>query len=525
MDSSAERRLSRLMAAGAADALRGGRIGLEKETLRVSRSGGIAQTPHPEALGAALTHPYITTDYSEALLELITPPMTEAAGLLEFLREAHGFVHEHLEDERLWPASMPCRLEGEASIPIARYGRSNAGRMKHLYRVGLGYRYGRTMQVIAGVHFNYSVPEGFWPLLQDLEGHRGPPTAFVSDRYMGMIRNLQRFGWLVPYLFGASPAVHQSFLGERVTDLQELTPDTRHYPFATSLRMGDIGYQNSLEEGRGFRPNYDSLETYVRSLTWAMETPCPDYERIGVRVNGEYRQLNAHVLQIENEHYSTIRPKQPPQDMEKPSLALRRRGVHYVELRSVDVNPFHPLGISEEQLYFLETLLVYSLLSDSPRIAAREARIINVNQILAAHRGREPGLDLIREGTPRPLQTWTQELLEAMEPVAEVLDGGGPMGGPRARVLAAQREVAAHPDQTPSARMLERMRADREGFLEFAGRMAEAHRDYFVQHPPSPARREFFRREAAASRARQAALEQGDGRTFEQFLADYFAQR
>lgn len=519
----ARRRLQRLLDAGAAHLLGGGLVGLEKEGLRVTPGGDIARTPHPSALGAALTHPYITTDYSEALLELITPPQRDKGAVLEFLRDAHRFVYEYLGEETLWATSMPCILAGGEGIPIATYGRSNAGMMKTVYRRGLGLRYGRTMQAIAGVHFNYSLPEAFWPALRELEGSSALLQDFVSESYLGMIRNLQRFGWLIPYLFGASPAVCKSFVRGRSTDLQEFDAGTLYYPYATSLRMGDIGYQNSLEEGKGFRANYDSLDAYVRSLTWAIETPCPDYEQIGVVENGDYRQLNANVLQIENEHYSTIRPKQILQGLEKPSLALRRRGVRYVELRSLDVNAFEPIGVAEEQLYFLEVFLLFCLLNDSPRIAATEARMINANQIRAAHRGREPGLRLQREDGDPTLRDWAGELLSETAPLAALLDQGDP-AAPCSAAVATAWERVTHPEATPSARMLAEMRAQGEGFFDFAQRISREHRAFFAQRPMTAEHRADFERLARASHVRQRELEEADKRLFARFLEDYFAQ-
>ncbi|HIP52933.1 MAG TPA: glutamate--cysteine ligase, partial [Chromatiales bacterium] len=356
-----EYRLARLQEPAHREVLYGGLFGLEKEGLRVDVGGGIAQTPHPEALGSALTHPYITTDYSEALLEFITPPITPPESALAFLRDIHTFIYGKLKDELLWATSVPCVVKGPDAIPIARYGHSNPGIMKTVYRRGLGHRYGRVMQVIAGVHFNYSLPETFWPVYQALEGDGRSLREFADDAYMGMIRNLQRFGWLVPYLFGASPAVCKSFLCGRPTTLEEFDETTYYEPYATSLRMGDIGYQNSREQTTGMKANYDSLDAYVRSLTWAIETPCPEYEAIGVVVDGRYEQLNANILQIENEYYSTVRPKQVLEDNEKPSLALKRRGVRYVELRSLDVNAFHPLGMDESQVHFLKAFMLFCL--------------------------------------------------------------------------------------------------------------------------------------------------------------------
>jgi len=504
--------------------LYGGLIGLEKESLRVAAGGGIAQTPHPAALGAPLTHPYITTDYSEALLEFITPPLTPPESALRFLQDIHEFVYSKLKDELLWTTSMPCIVKGADAIPIARYGRSNPGVMKTVYRRGLGHRYGRVMQVIAGVHFNYSLPDRFWPAYQALEQDTRPLRAFTDDAYMAMIRNLQRFGWLMPYLFGASPAVCKSFLCGRPTTLDEFDETTYYLPYATSLRMGDIGYQNSREQTTGMKANYDSLEAYVRSLTWAIETPCPEYEAIGVVVDGRYEQLNANVLQIENEYYSTVRPKQVLDDNEKPSLALKRRGVRYVELRSLDVNIFHPLGVDAPQIRFLEAFMIFCLLADSPPINLHERREIDRNQGGVAHRGRDPRLHLFWNGRERRLAQWGMEILDIMEGICELLDataGGHAYGD----ALREQKAKIEDPGRTPSARMLAEMRAEGEGFYDYAKRMSLRHRDYFKGHAPDVARRRLFEEETRRSLQRQAELEAADTQPFDQYLADYFAQR
>jgi glutamate--cysteine ligase len=519
------------------DILAGGLVGLEKETLRVTASGLVATTPHPIALGSALTHPLITTDFSEALLELVTPALGSAQEVLALLDDLHRFVYRHIRDERLWATSMPCVLHGGAQIPLAHYGSSNAARMKTVYRRGLGNRYGRIMQVIAGVHFNYSVDDRLWPRLARLPGFAAPGAdgdsadtaaaqALRSEGYMAMVRNLQRLGWLVPYLFGASPAVCKSFVQDAATDLRSFDANTLFYPYATSLRMGDIGYQNRQEEGTGMKACYDSLDAYIRSLTWAIETPCPQYEAIGVKVNGRYEQLNDHVLQIENEYYSTVRPKQLTDWMERPTLALRRRGVRYVELRSVDVNAYHPLGIDAEQMSFLRLLMLYSLLADGPRIDSRERRAIDTNQVLAAHRGREPGLKLHAGEDAPTLRDWALRVLDAMQPLAELLDGGAGAATDSGycRSLLTQRGKVLDPQLTPSARMLAEMRERGEGFAALGRRLTEQHRATFLAAPPSPERDAWLTDLAATSLDRQRAIEASDDIDFDEFLRRYFAQ-
>jgi len=518
-----ERRLASLARSSASVSLRDSLVGLEKEGLRVSPGGTVSASPHPAALGSALTHPYITTDFSEALLELITPAGNGVDEPLGFLRDLHIFAYGHLDDELLWAASMPCVLEGADAIPLARYGTSNAAEMKTAYRRGLGNRYGRAMQAIAGVHYNFSFADAFWTEYQEQEGEGGDPRHFRSESYIALIRNLQRFGWLVPYLFGASPAVCKSFVEGQQTDLEELDATTLYYPYATSLRLGSIGYKNRQTEGTGMKANYDSLDAYIRSLTWAIETPCPVYEGIGVKVGGCYEQLNANVLQIENEYYSTVRAKQLTEWMEKPTVALRRRGVRYVEVRSLDVDAFEPVGVSAEQLHFMSVFTLFCLLADSARISPQERHAIDENQVLAAHRGRDHGLFLDRDGGPIRLRDWALELLDAMQGVAELVDGGS--AGAGGASLQRQREKVRDPERTPSARMLAEMRANGEGFHAFARRISERHRENFRSQTLPAERKALFERLSEESRRRQAEIEATDDVDFDTFLARYFAQR
>jgi glutamate--cysteine ligase len=521
--SSAEKALARLVNAGQASLLKGGSTGLEKECLRVAQSGGIARTPHPRTLGSALTNPYITTDYSEAQLELITPPFVDMRESLQFLRDTQQFVYSRLDDELLWATSMPCILAGEDNIPIAQYGSSNAGLMKTVYRRGLGHRYGRVMQVISGVHFNYSFPGALWPVYRELCADERPLQEFITDSYFSMIRNLLRFGWLVPYLFGASPAVCKSFMYGKPVAMQEFDESTYFEPYATSLRMGDIGYQNRREAETGVRVGYNSIDDYIASLRAAIETPCPAYEKIGVIVDGEYQQLNTHILQIENEYYSSVRPKQVPGFLEKPIRALRRHGVRYVELRSLDVNAYDPLGINEEQCRFLEAMMIFCLLLESPPFSGQERDEIDTNLHAVAHKGREPALVLPHRGASVPLREWALALCRAIGDVGEVLDAGS-ADGPYRRAVHKQIEAVREPDRTPSARMLAEMRDTHEGFYDFARRMSQRHHNYFLGLPADGERFRVLEESVRRSLDEQRRLEESDDIPFNEFLRRYFAQ-
>jgi len=518
-----KKRLSLLTASNIKEALSSSKIGIEKESLRVSQEGSISQKSHPKAWGSALTHPQITTDFSEALTELITPPCNSISEVIEYLDDIQKFVYRHLDHELLWATSMPCVVEGETSIPLAKYGSSNAAQMKTAYRRGLGLRYGRSMQVIAGVHFNYSFSDKFWRQYQSLNRNSENLQDYISDQYMGVVRNLLRYGWLVPYLFGASPAVCKSFLDGKKTLLQEFSSNTFYEPYATSLRLGDIGYQNNKEDLTGIKANYDTLESYVSSLQCAINTPYSGYEKIGVKVDGKYRQLNANILQIENEYYSSVRPKQILQGDEMPSIALSKRGIAYIELRSLDVNAFDPHGINSDQLYFLEVFMLFCLLQDSPAFSQSEVEAIDKNLLLVAHRGRQPGLELDRGGKNISLQDWADELCQNMKPVACLLDRANYCENYFSSVRS-QIAAVSDPDLTPSARMLADMKSHDEGFFHHAQRMSKHYYQYYKNNHLADEKVEFFNQMTRDSLAKQNQMESEDDISFDLYLENYFSQ-
>ena len=522
IDRAFERRLSALINLRERGVLQGGLKGVEKESLRVTPDGQLSRASHPQALGSALTHEYITTDYSEALIELVTPAFKESWELLQFLCDVHQFVYRHLGDELLWATSMPCNLEGEASIPVARFGRSNVGRMKEVYRLGLGHRYGRMMQAISGVHYNYSFPARFWPALAEVLEERTSNQDFISAQYFNLLRNYRRYGWLVLYLFGNSPALCSSFVQGREHGLQEFASGTLYAPYATSLRMSDLGYRNKSQAGVQISVN--SLSEYVRDLTAAVSTPHPEYQKIGVKVDGEYRQLNANLLQIENEYYSYIRPKRVIRSGEHPSAALKRAGVEYVEFRALDVSAFDPVGVNQNKLRFLEAFAALCTLKESQPIAANEEAGLDANHATVARRGREPGLQLNRNGRAVELRQWALELIDSMRGVCEILDEGDSQR-PYAAALELQESKVNDPARTPSARSLEELRSTGESFGQMALRMSNVHRNYFLDlYPPNEQRLSDFAAQAVASLEQQAAIERSDAMTFDQYLTNYFAR-
>ena len=498
-------------------------VGIEKESLRVCHDGTLAKTIHPKALGSALTHPYITTDFSEALLEFVTPPLADPVATINFLEDIHSYVYAHIGEELLWCASMPCIVKGETEIPLAYYGSSNIGRMKTIYRSGLGYRYGRFMQTIAGIHFNYSLNNPFWEWFHQYQGSTQSMDDFRSQHYMGLIRNFLRLAWMIPYLFGASPAICKTFIANSVHNLRRFDDTTLFGPYATSLRMGDIGYQNNQEANIGVKASYDSVAHYVQSLEKAVSTEHPPYRHLGVKAGGEYRQLNANILQIENEYYSTMRPKHQGSGGDMPLAVLKRKGVQYVELRSLDVDIFQNTGVSTEQLYFIETMMIFCLLDDSSLITSNQWKMIDSNEIKTAHEGRHPDLTLNYFEKPRKLKEWGIEICERMRVISDLLDRQC-SNNLYSSVLQKQIEKFRHPDLCPSALILEEMHLNQESFVGLIRRYAVDKKNYYMQRPLDTESLRQFEELAQQSIAEQKSLEIADSLSLDEYIKNYYAQ-
>lgn len=501
------------------------RRGVEREALRINPNGTLSQKVHPKALGATLTHPLITTDYAESLLEFITPAETSIETTMSQLRDIHKYVHHNMGDERLWSLSMPCYINDDSDIKIAEFGKSNIGKMKQLYRVGLQNRYGSMMQVIAGVHFNFSFPTSFWQSLAKIEQREvGTDKAlqdFISEKYFGLIRNFKRYVWLMTYLFGASPALCGSFLKNAPSEMkfEKLASGGAYLPNATSLRMSDLGYTN--QEQAALKIRYNNLDDYVEALRRAIRTPSATYQSIGTKVDGEYRQLNDNILQIENEFYSPVRPKRTTFSGEKPTDALASRGVEYVEIRALDVNPFVATGISTQQIEFLDVFLTYCALMDSPDMdcTAQVESENNLNTVIL--NGRESGLTLHQEAKERCAIGWARDIFADLYDVATYLDEAYETDRYTA-AIALQQKCLADPKLTLSGQLLDVMFEYQATGKSWALQQADDYKQTLVSQPY-----EFFSVEqlnelAQASHNDLADIEAADTQSFDAFLSEYF---
>ena len=493
--------------------------GYEKECLRVKPDGSLSQDFHPKALGSKLTHPWITTDYSEALLEFITPPSQDRAFPLAFLREIHSYAARHLGDELMWAGSMPGLLGEDKDIPLADYGSSNRAKIKRVYREGLGLRYGRHMQTIAGVHYNWSLPKEFWPVLYDCCKASGTMQDFISERYFGLIRNFLRYSWLIPYLFGASPAVSTSFLQGRKPDLAPLGSDTLYGPFATSLRMSDLGYQNNVQAK--LHVNFNSLAGYAQALDAAIHTPDPFYQAIGVKDGSRWKQLNANVLQIENEFYAGIRPKRIGKNGERPAIALQKYGVEYVEVRLFDLNPLIDVGIAPEQSSFADAFLLMCLMRDSPPITSREQSENDENKRRVVAHGRQPDLQLLVHNTEQAFRPLAHELFDDMMPFAKILDASYGSGN-YARTLQGLRQRIDQPELTPSAVVLRGLQ-EHGSLIDYTLHLSRLHQRQLLAQPLDAASEAKFAASAQGSLEEQQQLESRPQGDFDGYVAQYYA--
>ena len=491
-------------------------IGIEKESLRVNPQGHIAQSLHPAGLGSPLTHPSITTDFSEALLEFITPVFHSPDKCLDYMADLHTFLFTQMDrEELLWTSSMPCVLDDDSKIPLAQYGSSNVAKLKTLYRMGLSYRYGRAMQTIAGIHFNFSLPDSFWELYKELNHSGLSLQDFKTEQYFNLIRNFRRYSWLLLYLFGASPAVCKSFVrNNKHHGLEEYDHGSLYMPYGTCLRMGELGYTSDAQAG--LYVSYNNLENYANDLTSAIKTPYAPYKKFAPE-NGQFKQLNDNILQIENEFYSTIRPKRVTSSGLRPVKVLREQGVEYIEVRCLDLNPFLPVGIDNEEIYFLNSFLLFCLLRKSRPSDSDEYTEIEQNLRTVVNRGREPGLKLSSTGKLIPLQDWAEEILGETLEISGLLDD---IHGDAVHGKATQAQLAKVEDSalTPSAKILQRMDELKTPYFTFAMNQSLANSDYFRAQTLDEKKLNSLKEMSEKSNLEREAIESSDTVDFETYL-------
>ena len=500
--------------------------GIEKEGLRANKDATLAMTPHPENLGSALTNPWLTTDFSESLFEFITPVFKSIDECLNYLRNIHSLAYKKLDEELIWATSMPCILPEDEQIPIAQYGSSNIAKMKTIYRVGLGNRYGRSMQTVAGIHYNFSMPDEYWQrAFADAKTNNETSTSdlqtYINERYLDLIRNFRRNYWILIYLFGAAPCADKSFVRGREHNMEQLGEDDLYLPQSTSLRMGDLGYQSKAQQS--LFVCYNELDTYIRTLGEAIHQPYKEYEDIGLLEDGEYKQLSTALLQIENEFYSPIRPKRVTRSGETPLRALVERGIEYIEVRCLDINPFVDVGIDEQTMRFLDTFLLYCLTKESTQCDEQEFQHISENQARVVNAGRDPDLQIYCGKKEIPMRECASHMLNDITKVAEQLDLAH-ASEDYSYSLELQRLKLEDASLTPSAKCLHTMAVNHESHIEFSRRQTELFAKEFIKAGiPADVEQQLIS-EVEESLLKKQELEKDSSLSFEDFLAAYYKQ-
>ena len=489
------------------------RRGIEKENLR-SNNSSISLEPHPKVYGSSLTNSRITTDFSEALIELVTSPNKDLKSCLKELEDIVYFCLKNTEED-FWPASIPMSIEDESAIPIADYGNSNSGRLKKLYRVGLSQRYGSMMQTVSGIHYNFSFDDQLFEKWANREGDT--LRDFKDKKYLSLVRNFRRNAWLITYLFGCSPIVPKAFAKGREHSLKELNSKDLYLENATCLRMGELGYISKSQDNLNIA--YNNLEEYLADLKKALTTDHPRYKTLGTKVNDEYIQLNTAIIQIENEYYSSIRPKRLVASGERPINALRDKGIEYVEIRALDNNIYDPFGISDETAIFLESFLFYCLLSEDQSCEEDEIKKIQSNWGNVVLSGRDKDLKLEFKDGSFFLRDKAAKIISEMSNLEARIDNLEYKTIFK-KSLETQQNKVNDSDKTPSGKLLKEIISSDTTWDKYTDDIAKRHKEgilklnrevHYLEKQASESLKEFSRKEAE------------EEKDFDSFLAEYLS--
>lgn len=406
-----------------------GQWGIERETHRTDHEGEIALTPHPKKFIDKQIIEQITVDFAESQLEFVTKPHRSLSQVFADLEQIYELASQNINGEFMWPFSMPPRLPAEADIPIARFSYMENGQEKEIYRRGLAVRYGKKIQMISGIHFNYSFDERLLNLLFEKYSSNQSKQDFINELYMKIGRNMLNYRWLLIYLFGASPVAdvsYQTVFDEKIKNnesewLRQCFDQLDLLEHATSIRSSRFGYSTEIEDK--YHVSYNQLDQYITDLRGILATKNKEYAMMGTENSGEQIQLNTNELQHEGEFYAPIRFKQILGRDETLLDALERRGIGYFELRILDVNPFAKLGITREQADFIHLLILLCLFEENEGLTPEQQRLANKNHQLVALFGRQSNLKLFKPtGEEILLQTWAQEIFNKVCSIANLLD-------------------------------------------------------------------------------------------------------
>lgn len=370
-----------------------GTFGVEREGLRVDLKGNLSEKKHPKVFGDKLSNPYITTDFSESQVELITPTFNSLEEVYNFLNSLYNITVLELEDEYLWPQSMPCNIPEDEHIPIADFSDEELGGNAREYREKLHKKYGGKKQLISGIHYNFSFNEKIIKHLYNNEKSNESYSEFRDKTYLKVVRNYLRYRWLLIYILGGTAIIHESYAKECVKKLEEISTGSFTSEGALSYRNSECGYKNHVD----LFPDYSNIKDYVGSIKTF---------------------INDGIIESHKELYSQIRLK--ARDNNDFLNSLLKYGVDYLEIRSTDINPFDKAGISLEDLKFINIFTIFLLTEDEISYSAwQEEALYNQNTIA---RFGQQNVMLRKNGDQIFREKWALSILNKIENINKELD-------------------------------------------------------------------------------------------------------
>ncbi|EGT5620117.1 bifunctional glutamate--cysteine ligase GshA/glutathione synthetase GshB [Clostridium perfringens] len=420
-------------------------FGLEKENVRVTESGNLALTPHPKAFGDREKNAYIKTDFSESQLEMVTPVCNTLEEVYSFICNLNKVVSLEImkNGEFLWPQSNPPILPREEEIPIAKL----SNREDELYRENLSYKYGKKKQVISGIHYNFSFKEEFIKLLYKELKVEKDFREFKDDIYLRMARNFQKYHWLLIYLTGASPVFHESYIEEIKEEGEKLGEDSYYIKDDTSLRNSSYGYKNKKD----YYISYNSIEEYASDIKNLVK----DKE-----------------IQSIKEYYNPIRLKSlGSEDMLE---SLLHKGIDYLEVRLLDLDPLSIQGVSKETLYLVHLFMIYTLLKENKEITYKDQEEFFKNHDMVALKGRNEEAVIYENGVPVLLKDKGREILSEMDEIVEILFSNNEEFK---NVIKRALEKINNPHDTISEKLIKDIKE--EGYINFHMRLAKEYLNNF----------------------------------------------
>lgn len=372
-----------------------GSFGIERETLRV-KNNQLALTPHPEIFGDKIKNPIVTTDFSESQIEIVSPTFDDIDDAFSTFCLLSDIVNDALpKDEYFWFNSIPCILPEDDRIPIARYGDDKEGQESQKYRMNLAEKYGLKKQMLSGIHFNFSFADATLEKLYSFENEEITFKEFKNNLYLKIARNYLRYCWLVIYLTGCSIAAHESF-SEDCIELMNMKDIYGSY-YSTegvSFRNASCGYKNLVK----LYPSYDSVENFKRDVLSYIES-------------GKLSQAK--------ELYTQIRLK--PKDPKDLLNSLADDGIEYVEVRTLDINPFFRCGITKRDMQFLHLLLIYAYVKNESDYADWQKEAF-FNEELCASKAFDSEMRLLKDGCEISLKEWGLEIINEMLEMVDDLE-------------------------------------------------------------------------------------------------------